>query len=64
MKLLRHALPFFLLVLHHPPPSPHYSVHGYKAERAAVPKNLFVNPDAVWNNALKYFKGGAPIIAG
>ena len=40
------------------------AVHGYKSERAAVPKNLFVNPDAVWNNATKYFKTGAPAIVG
>jgi hypothetical protein len=42
----------------------HTAVHGYKSERAAVPKNLFVNPDAVWNNATKYFKTGAPAIVG
>ena len=40
------------------------AVRGYKIERAAVPKNLFVNPDAVWNNAKTYFKGGAPLIVG
>ncbi len=29
-----------------------------------MPKNLFVNPDAVWGNAKTYFKTGAPAIVG